>query len=211
MRISPNYPRLRAIAFGCWVLGAWCVIYGTRLITYHPAPSILIASIEVMGLLALAIGVAFWQLSQDRHAGIIFDTKGLLLNLGDSAAFIAWDNIERVGVCQHRSNLLTLGSRQQLGIALRDVRPYIQSYEQRLPATRGLMARGLHLLQRVLRPYQHLDDRPLAAALAANRAHTGYDVLIPDALLGGRVEAFVDLVEVYQLQPGVRSPLAGCV
>ena len=103
-------------------------------------------------LLLLAIGIAFWQISVDKRAGIVFDAKGLLLNLGHSSAFVAWENIERAGVSGYRASLLALGSRLQLGIRLHDVGPYVQSYEERLPAAKGVLAHGLWLLQSLLRP-----------------------------------------------------------
>jgi len=162
-------------------------------------------------LLLMAVGVAFWQLSSDLRAGIVFDTKGLLLNLGQSSAFITWENIERVGVSQHRSSLLTLGSLWQLGIALRDARPYLQSYETRLPAAQGVLARGLRLIERTLRPYRRVSDTPIANQLASCRLQTGYDVLIPEALLGGGADAFVDLVEAYRLRPSARRTLESFV
>jgi hypothetical protein len=211
MRIAPNHPRLRAVALGCWALSAWCMIYGGRLLTERPAITILLVSIELLALLLLAIGVAFWQLSSDRRAGIVFDAKGLLLNLGHSSAFIAWENIERVGVSSHRTSLFTLGSRQQLGIALRDAGPYMQSYEGRLPAARGVLAHGLRLIDSALRAYRHPNDMPVAAYLAHCRAQTGYDVLIPEALLGGSAEAFVELVEAYRLRPSARRALGSFV
>jgi hypothetical protein len=207
VRITPNLPRLRVVALGCWAIGAWCVIYGSRLVIARPAITLLIVGVELLALLLFAIGVAFWQLSNDKRAGIVFDAKGLLLNLGHSSAFIAWNNIERVGTCAHRANVLTVGSRRQLGIALRDVRPYVQSYEERLPAAQGVIARGLRLIESLLRPYRQVDDRPLTANLAANRAQTGYDVLVPETLLGGDATAFAELVETYQLRPSARQIL----
>ena len=92
MRIAPNLPRLRVVALSCWAVGGWCIIYGAQL-----TPVLLISTI-LLGALLLAIGLAFWQLSGDRRAGIVFDAKGILLNLGHSSAFISWENIERVGV-----------------------------------------------------------------------------------------------------------------
>ncbi len=207
MRITPNLPRLRVVALGCWALGAWCVVYGSRLVATQPAITLLIVGVLLLALLLIAIGVAFWQLSNDQRAGIVFDTKGLLLNLGHSSAFIAWNNIERVGTCDHRANLFTVGSRQQLGIVLRDVRPYVQSFEERLPAGRGLIARALRLIESLLRPYRRMDDRLLTEALAANHTQTGYHVLVPDALLGGDARAFAELVETFQLRPSERRML----
>jgi len=211
MRIIPNHPRLRAVALGCWALSAWCMVYGGQLLVERTAITILLISVELLALLLLAIGVAFWQLSSDLRAGIVFDTKGLLLNLGHSSAFIVWENIERVGVSRHRSNLLTLGSRRQLGIVLRDTRPYLQSYEARLPAAQGVLARGLRLIEGTLRPYRRVSDTPIANQIASCRLQTGYDVLIPEALLGGTADAFVDLVEAYRLRPSARRALESFV
>jgi len=89
MRIIPNQPRLRAIALGCWVLGGWCIVYGGSLFAGPTAIVLLALCIELLALLGLAVGVAFWLLSSDRQAGITFDSKGMLLNLGHSSAFIA--------------------------------------------------------------------------------------------------------------------------
>src|SRR5689334_5650334 len=133
MRIIPNQPRLRAIAIGCWALGGWCIVYGGLLLVAHTS-TVLVVSVELLALLGLAVGVAFWLLSSDRQAGITLDSKGLLLNLGHSSAFISWANIERVGVTARRDSLLPLGSSCQLGISLRDPQAYIQTYEDRLPA-----------------------------------------------------------------------------
>jgi hypothetical protein len=207
MRITPNQPRLRAVALGCWALSCWCMVYGGRLTADRTTATLLLVSIELLALLGLAVGVAFWLLSSDRRAGITFDNKGLMLNLGHSSAFISWGNIERVGVTAHRGNLLALGSRWQVGIALRDARPYLQSYEERLPAARGVLAQAVRLIDSALRPYRRIHDLPLAAHMVACRAHTSYDVLIPEALLGGTAKAFVELVEIYQLQPTERRTL----
>jgi hypothetical protein len=167
----------------------------------------MIVGVELLGLLLLAIGVAFWQMSVDKRAGIVFDAKGLLLNLGHSSAFIAWDNIERVGVSGYRASVLALGSRRQLGIRLRDVQAYVQSYEDRLPAAHGALAHGLRLIQSLLRPYQRLADAPILGHLTQTRAETGYDVLVPEALLGGAADAFVDLVDTYRLRSSERRTL----
>lgn len=158
----------------------------------------LVISMGLLGLLAFAVGVAFWQLGADKQAGIAIDSKGLLLNLGAYAAFVSWENIDRLGISTRRSNLLALGSRRQLGIALCDNQSFLQSYEKRLPATRGLMARALHLIESLLRPFRPQSDKPIKFQLAYNRAHTGYDVLIPETLLGGTAEEFIALAEAYR-------------
>jgi len=207
MRIIPNQPRLRAIALGCWVLGGWCIVYGGSLFAGPTAIVLLALCIELLALLGLAVGVAFWLLSSDRQAGITFDGKGMLLNLGHSSAFISWANIERVGVTARRDSLLSIGSARQVGVALRNPQAYIQTYEDRLPTPRSLLARGIWLIDTALRPWRHVNDAPIAARLATCQAQTGYHVLVPEALLGGTAEAFVNLVETYRLQPSERRTL----
>jgi hypothetical protein len=209
MRITPNQPRLRTVALACWAFGSGCMIYGARLAVTQASLMFLIASIEVLGLMAIAVGIAFWLLSNDRRAGIIFDAKGLLLNLGHSSSFVAWENIERVGVTTYRSSLFDLGSRYQAGLALRDASTYAQTYEQRLPATRGVLARALRLIDRMLSPFRTGGDQPLMTQLAFFRVKTGYDVLIPEALLGGKAQAFTELLEAYRLRPEERRTLDG--
>jgi hypothetical protein len=209
MRITPNQPRLRVVALACWATGAWCALYGARLGTTGRYSVALTMLAELLALMLLAVGVAFWLLSGDRRAGIVFDAKGLLLNLGHSSAFVAWENIERVGVVSYRASLFDIGSRHQIGIALYDVGAYVQSYEQRLPSGRGPLARALELLARLLRPFDQSSDQPLLARLSLVRARTGYDVLIPEALLGGKAESFAGLVEFYRLQPVDRYNLDG--
>src|SRR3954452_14473143 len=207
MRIIPNLSRLRVIALGCWVLSSWCIIYGGRLFAGHTATLLLMLCIALLGLLALAVGVAFWLLSSDRQAGITFDSKGMLLNLGHSSAFISWNNIERAGVAARRDSLLTIGSARQIGIVLHDPQAYIQTYEERLPTRRGLLARGIGLIDTALRPWRCVSDAPIAARLATSQAQTGYHVLVPDALLGGPAAAFVELIDTYRLHPSERRML----
>ena len=207
MRIIPNQPRLRVIALGCWVLSGWCIVYGGRLFAGHTATLLLMLCITLLGLLALAVGVAFWLLSSDQQAGITFDSKGMLLNLGHSSSFINWADIERIGVTSRRDNLLTIGSARQIGITLRDSQAYMQSYEDRLPATRGVLARAVGLLDTALRPWHRVSDAPIAARLAACHAQTGYHVLVPEALLGGSAAAFVELIDMYRLHPAERRML----
>ncbi len=209
MRITPNQPRLRVIALGCWVLSGWCIVYGGSLFAGHTTTLLLTLCIELLALLGLAVGVAFWLLSTDRQAGIIFDNKGILLNLGHSSAFISWANIERVGVTARRDSLLTIGSARQVGIALCNPQAYIQTYEDRLPARRGVLARGVWLIGTMLQPWQRANDAPIAARLAACQAQTGFHVLVPEALLGGTAEGFVKLIETYRLEPSERSMLEG--
>lgn len=208
MRIAPNHPRLRLVALSCWVVSSWCIIQGSQLAGDHPSFSLMVVGVELLALLLLAVGVAFWQIGADKRAGIVFDAKGLLLNLGHSSAFIAWENIERVGVSSYRMRLLAIGSRRQLGIRLRDVGAYVQSYEERLPAAEGLLARGLRLVQVLLRPYERAVDSPVIASYLAHcRAETNYDVLVPEALLGGTAEAFVELLDIYRLRSSERRTL----
>ena len=209
MRINPNRPRLRAVAVACWALGGWCLIYGARLVLLDTYAATLLIFVELLALTALAIGVAFWLLAADQHAGIVFDAKGLLLNLGHSSAFITWENIEHVGVTMHRASIFDLGSRHQIGLALYDVRAYVQSYEQRLPEGRGVLARGMRLVDWPLRPFRRPDDRRLMSQLAIFRARTGYDVLIPETLLGGKADAFAKLVDSYRQHPEERNMLDG--
>lgn len=207
MRIIPNQPRLRVIALGCWVLSGWCIVYGGSLFAEHTATLLLLLCIELLALIGLAVGVAFWLLSSDRQAGITFDSKGMMLNLSHSSAFISWANIERVGVTSRRDSLLALGSARQVGIALHDSQAYIQTYEDRLPATRGVLARGIRLIDAALRPWRHASDAPIAARLATCQLQTGYHVLVPEALLGGTTEAFVKLIDTYRRYPSERRTL----
>jgi hypothetical protein len=207
MRIIPNRSRLRVIALGCWVVSSWCIVYGGSLFAGHMATVLLMLCIEILGLLGLAVGVAFWLLSTDQQAGITFDSKGMLLNLGNSSAFINWANIERMGVTARRDSLLTIGSARQIGIALRNPQAYIQTYEDRLPATGGVLARGIRLLDTALRPWRRVSDAPIATRLATCHAQTGYHVLVPEALLGGSAAALIELIDMYRLQPSEHRTL----
>jgi hypothetical protein len=207
MRISPDHPRLRLVALGCWAISGWCMLQGGRLAGAGPVFSIMVVGVLLLALLLLAVGVAFWQIGLDKRAGIVLDAKGLLLNLGHSAAFVAWENIEQVGVSSYRASVLALGSRRQLGIRLRDTSAYVQSYEDRLPAAPGPLARGLRLIQSALRPFRPIADRPIVGHLSQCRAETGYDVLVPEALLGGRATAFAELVDIYRLRSSERAVL----
>ncbi|MEO7913668.1 MAG: hypothetical protein ABIV47_28785 [Roseiflexaceae bacterium] len=211
MRIIPNLSRLRVIALCCWVLGSWCIVYAGSLFAGHMATLLLMFCIALLGLFGLAVGVAFWLLSSDQQAGITFESKGMLLNLGHSSSFINWANIERVGVTSRRDNLLTIGSTRQIGIELRDSQAYIQTYEDRLPATHGVLAHGMRLLDTALRPWRRVSDAPIAARLATCHMQTGYHVLVPEALLGGSAAAFVDLIDTYRLQPAQRHMLGNIV
>ncbi len=198
MRISPNHPRLRIVAFACWALGAYCLVHGGFLSLNATTLLVLTVSTQLLGMILLALGVAFWLLSADQRAGVVFDGKGLLLNLGSSSSFIAWENIERVGVSAHRSHLLSLGSARQFGIALKHSERYVQSYEERLPAASGPFASALRAIDVLLRPFRAVSDRPLIQQLEQNRERTGFDVLIPETFLGGHADTFAQLVEAYR-------------
>jgi hypothetical protein len=65
----------------------------------------------------------------------------------------------------------------------------------------------VRLLARALRPLHRANDRRLRQQLAACRAQTGYDAIIPEALLGGKAEAFAVLLESYRFQPAERRTL----
>jgi len=182
-------------------------VYGGSLFAGHTATMLLVFCIELLALLGLAVGVAFWLLSSDQQAGITFDSKGMMLNLGHSSSFISWANIERVGVTTRRDSVLSIGSARQVGITLRDAQAYIQTYEDRLPATRGVLARGIGLIGTALRPWRHVDDAPIIARVATCHTQTSYHVLIPEALLGGSAEGFVKLIDTYRLQPLERRTL----
>ncbi len=207
MRITPNHPRLRLIALLCWIVGSWWLMQIVLFDAWYPTPFLPVA-ILVSGAIFLAVGIAFWELSLDKRAGIVLDRKGLMLNLGHSASFVAWDNVAEVGLCRRRDSLLALGSRYQLGIRLYDPAAYIQSYEQRLPSASGPLAFLLQTLYEAFRPLRQLDDGlPKIDHLRRTRARTGYDVVIPEALLGGRAEAFITMIEGYCYDPQQRHIL----
>ena len=198
MRIGINHPRLRIIALVCWTFGLFCLFQSGVFSMVAPALLALTISTKLLAIILLSLGLAFWLLSGDKRAGVVFDSKGLLLNLGSSSSFIAWENIERIGVSSHRSQLLAVGSHRQLGVLLRDTSRYVQSYEERMPSNRGVFVGAMRQLQQLLRGFRRGGDRPLIAQLAHNRAVTGFDVLIPEAFLGGRADTFVGLVDAYR-------------
>ncbi len=207
MRITPNHPRLRLIALLCWIVGSWWLMQIILLDTRHSTP-FLSAAILVSGAMFLAIGIAFWELGLDQRAGIVLDRKGMMLNLGHSSAFVAWDNVAEVGLCHHRDSLLALGSRHQLGIRLQNPAAYIQSYEQRLPSASGPLALSLQTLYAALQPLRQIDDGlPKIDHLRRTRTRTGYDVVIPEVFLGGRAEAFITMIEAYCYDPQQRHIL----
>ncbi|HWQ14085.1 MAG TPA: hypothetical protein VNL77_14895 [Roseiflexaceae bacterium] len=194
MRTRPNRAQLRRVALASLGLGAGLFVLGALLISEW-APGVGLAlGMCAGGLPLLAMALWFWALSRDRRAGIVVDSKGLLLNLGASSAFIAWDNIERVGVTWHYTGPLALGSRRQLGVALRDALPYIQSYEERVPAAPGPLGWGLRLARLALRE-GHSSDNALALHLVECRRRSGYDVLIPEELLGQPALFFAEVIE----------------
>lgn len=208
MRITPNHPRLRSIAIACWTFGGWWIVQiGLFNISFAPRTQILLIAMALTGVIAFALGIAFWLLGTDRRAGIVFDSKGLTLNLGHSAAFIAWENIAAVGVSTHRPSLLALGSTHQFGIKLRDPQAYIQSYEERLPASQSIMGWAIQILKQLLQPFSQRSSAPTHDDLARMRAQSGYDVLVPETLLGGKATAFVEMVQVYCYNPRQRQLL----
>lgn len=206
MRIAPDHPRLRIVAVACWALGAWLIIQSPQ-IALVSQQRLLSAATFVAAVLLFAIGVTFWLLGTDRRAGVVFDAKGLMLNLGHSAAFISWENIADVGVSARRGSLLALGSRRQLGITLKRPEEYLQSYETRIPASRGVLAGMVRLTQQVLKPISTPRLAPTPADIEQHRRLTGYDVLIPEAQLGGRAGAFQEIVETYRANPHRRRML----
>jgi hypothetical protein len=195
------------VALSCWTIGCWFVVQGSQIARATSAYVLIVVSVELLALLMLAIGIAFWQIGIDKRAGVVLDEKGIVLNLGHSSSFIAWENIERVGVSYHRASVLSIGSRCQVGICLRDLGPYVQSYEERLPANQGLLARALQLIQSLLRPYVRV-EASLASRIAHYRAETGYDVLIPETLIGGKANAFVEMLDRYRLRQVERQTLS---
>lgn len=205
MRIAPNQPRLRMVALVCWSLGIWWLFQPSMLTLSGHSP-VLPAIGLILATLLLAVGVTFWLLAHDRSSGITFDRKGLSLNLGHSVAFIAWDNIAAMGVTGRRSSIFALGSKAQLGIRLHSPEQYLQSYELRLPASAGPVAHGVRLVERLTRSPQKPRE-PGLETLEALRRRTGYDLVIPEAQLGARAEAFVGLLETYRSSPEQRRSL----
>jgi hypothetical protein len=206
MRITPSHPRLRATAIACMICGAWVLLQSST-IAVTGYSTLLTIAIDIAAILCLAVGVAFWLLGTDRRAGVVFDSKGLMLNLGHSAAFVSWQNIADIGVSHRRSSLLTLGSSAQIGILLNNPAEYIQSYETRLPASRGAIGSAIRLLGRATATARSAPQSPDIAELEALRRRTGYDLLIPEALLGGHSASFVVLVDAYRQNPCRRRML----
>lgn len=200
MYITPHFARFRTVALVCWILAAWFMIQG-GIVAQHVSGPVLAISIVMLACILMAVGIAFWPLSQDRRAGVMLDSKGMLLNLSHCAAFIAWENIEHIGSSKQRRSLLSLGSRQQIGISLHDIQPYMQSYEERMPAAAGVLAGALRRLALLVRPCHTANDDSLAAQLADCKAATGYDVLIPEAFMGGKAGVAIALLEQYRRDP----------
>ena len=211
MRIIPNFSRLRAVALVCWILSTWYFVNGDFFVINHPKFIVLTISTRLVALFLLAIGVAFWQLGTDRRAGIVFDSKGLLLNLGSSSSFIAWENIQLVGISYRRTSILSVGSRRQLGIVLRDIQPYVQSYEERLPASRGVIAFSLRRIDQFLRRFRKTNDVSLTTQIDNTLQRTGYHVLIPEVFLGSAANAFAEIVDIYRLRPASQRTIANFI
>ncbi len=188
------------IALSCWAIGAWVVIQ-PGLLSVQTLSAALAASGAILASIMIAVGIAFWLIGNDRRAGVAFDRKGLLLNLGPSASFVAWDNIATLGICQRYSNLLALGSSSQLGITLRDPAAYLQSYETRLPASQGPLAAAVRVIERLLR-HDRVAQEPTVALIAARRRRLGYDIVIPETQLGGSARAFIALIDAYRTNRG---------
>ena len=200
MRISPNFSRLRMIALSCWILGTWWMFQSGHLKALSLPPLLVVGEV-ILATIIFTVGVVFWLLGNDRRAGVTFDRKGLSLNLGSSASFVAWDNIAKIGLCRRRMSLFALGSHSQLGITLRDPAVYLQSYETRLPSGRGLIVQAVRALKRLMRREQIVHE-PTLAVIEAQRHRTGYDIVIPEAQLGGSARAFIALIEAYQAGRG---------
>jgi hypothetical protein len=206
MRITPSHPRLRIIAVASFALGGWSLLQPGQIAASGHSP-LLAVTISLAAIFFLAIGVAFWMLGTDRRAGIIFDSKGLMLNLGHSAAFVSWQNIADTGVSRRRSSILALGSSAQIGIRLHDPLEYLQSYEARLPASRSLIACAIRLVRRVVSRLGRQLLAPSLEQIEALRSATGYDLLIPEVLLGGQADGFIGLIDTYRHNPSSRRSL----
>ncbi|NTW02952.1 MAG: DUF2982 domain-containing protein, partial [Oscillochloris sp.] len=200
MRITPSHPRLRVTAIACMIIGAWALLQPSKIVA-NGHPALLAVAISIAAILSLTIGVVFWLLGTDRRAGVVFDSKGLMLNLGHSAAFISWQNITEVGLSHRRSNLFALGSKALIGIRLDDPSEYIQSYETRIPASRSVLASAVRLIQHVIHMRNLAPIAPTLAEIETIRRRTGYDLLIPESLLGGHPTAFVEMVDAYRRNP----------
>ncbi|MCU0492385.1 MAG: hypothetical protein MUD01_12390 [Chloroflexaceae bacterium] len=206
MRIAPNHPRLRFVSLCCWAFASWWMVQLGTLSSEILTP-LFAAGIILTAALLFALGVAFWVIATDRRASVLLDSKGLMFNMGSWAAFVAWENIAAVGVCEHRQSLLSLGSFNQFGLKLHRPEEFVQSYEERLPASTGLFAIALRLLQRVVQLFTPRQSTLKVDDLLRLRNSTGYDVVVPEALLGGKAAAFVELVQSYRSNPQARHGL----
>jgi hypothetical protein len=195
MYSKPNFPKLRIIAIICWLISGWWVIQLSQLDELITMPLFFIAK-TLAAAIFLAVGIAFWQLGTDKRAGVSFDSKGMMLNMGCYAAFVAWENVADMGASSYRASLLSIGSARQLGIKLQQPEKFVQSYEERLPASRGPLAMALRLLAWLTRKPQHAaDPQTVLQQLQHRRARTGYDILIPETMLGHSVECFLEIVQ----------------
>ncbi len=204
MRITPDHPRLRIVAIFAWLVSAWLIVQ-MALLSPTGTQFILLIAIIAAAIVLLAVGIVFWALGTDNRAGVVFDAKGIMLNLGHSAAFVAWDQIGELGVSRQRRNLLALGSAAQLGITLRDPGNYVQSYEERLPASPSMFAQALRWVSRLIQ--RNNNQKLTLEQLQRLRNTTGYDILIPEAFLGGKAVDFVEIVEQYRRDPRQRHSL----
>jgi hypothetical protein len=196
MKLKPILSRLRIISLACWAFGAWWMIQAGQLAVTHSSQALPIALVIAASIL-IAIGITFWLLGTDTRAGVSFDSKGVMLNLGHSAAFVGWENIIDAGALPHRSGIFVLGSSRQIGIRLRNPQEYLQSYEERIPAARGPLAYAVSAIYRLLRrsPAAHSDI--MLAELRRSYDRTGYHLLIPETQLGDRGQAFIDMINRY--------------
>jgi hypothetical protein len=205
MRTNPDHARLRIVAIGCWSLSGWWIVQMMHIESVISVSFLLFAKF-IASVLLLSVGIAFWQLATDKRAGVLLDKKGIMLNLGHYAAFVAWDNITALGVSQHRDSVLALGSSRQLGIQLADSHTFLQSYEERMPASNGPLGVALRFLERKMRRLrpQHKSSGLTPEHLAHTRAVSGYDILVPEAFLGQKVHVFIDAADKYRRYP-IRS------
>lgn len=195
MYSKPNFSKLRIIAIVCWLISGWWMIQLSQLDEIITMPLFFIAKI-LSSAIFLAVGIAFWQLGTDKRAGVSFDSKGMMLNMGWYAAFVGWENVADMGSSSYRASLLSIGSARQLGIKLQQPERFAQSYEERLPASRGPLAKALRLLAWATRKPQHATSpQTVLQQLRHCRARTGYDILIPETMLGHDVEHFLELVQ----------------
>lgn len=196
MQLKPSLSRLRVISLACWAFGSWWMIQAGQFASTHNSLALTIALVIAASIL-IAIGITFWLLGTDTRAGVSFDAKGVMLNLGHSAAFVGWENIISAGALPYRSGIFVLGSTRQIGIRLRDPQEYLQSYEERIPAARGPFAYGVATIHRMLRRDEAGRADLLLAELEHSYDRTGYHLRIPEAQLGGRGQAFIDMLNRY--------------